>query len=222
MSVGGGKFVTGSVLENDKEESVKKEGSQDNAAPQAEYDPRTLYERLREQRQIKEDQFAEANRLSNFIKRVDADEAEYFTTLSEVQKKLEQERKEKELEELENYRKAVELARITPSTEPLAAAIPSMAAPTVKKPTTGAKRKSSKNALDGLVVVKKKKSTEDEADEREKSPTKEEKPTAKKQDKSKPSPTNPGTATATKNTTSTNTLSSLLAYSDDSSSDEEE
>lgn len=73
--------------------------------PSEDYDPRTLYERLQEQRTIKEELFQEATRLSNLVKRIDDDEAEYFRTLSETQRRLELEQKQKEQEELEAYRK---------------------------------------------------------------------------------------------------------------------
>lgn len=79
----------------------------DASKPQPEYDPRTLFERLQEQRTIKEEQFQEATRLSNLIKRVDDEEAEYFESLLDVQEKLALEQRQKEQDEIAAYRKCV-------------------------------------------------------------------------------------------------------------------
>lgn len=79
----------------------------DSSKPQQEYDPRTLFERLQEQRTIKEEQFQEATRLSNLIKRVDDEEAEYFESLLDVQEKLALEQRQKEQDEIAAYRKCV-------------------------------------------------------------------------------------------------------------------
>lgn len=81
------------------------EGSSGTA--QDEYDPRTLYERLQEQKNIKEELFQEQTRLSNLIKRVDDEEAEYYQTLSDVQERLNLEKAQKEQDELEAFRKCV-------------------------------------------------------------------------------------------------------------------
>jgi hypothetical protein len=72
---------------------------------QEEYDPRTLFERLQEQKNLKQEKFEEESRLSNLIKRVDEEEAEYFRTLSDEKEKLEFEMRRKEELELEDYRK---------------------------------------------------------------------------------------------------------------------
>ncbi|KAI9497060.1 NEFA-interacting nuclear protein NIP30, partial [Zychaea mexicana] len=82
----------------------KKKGNS-NDAPQEDYDPRTLYERLQEQKNMKEELFQEQTRLSNLIKRVDDEEAEYYQTLSDVQEKLDVEKRRKESEELEAFKK---------------------------------------------------------------------------------------------------------------------
>lgn len=70
-------------------------------------DHRTLYERLQEQKNIKEELFKESTRLSNLIKRIDDDDADYYHTLADTQKRLEEEIQQKEREELEAYRKFV-------------------------------------------------------------------------------------------------------------------
>ncbi|KAF7732045.1 hypothetical protein EC973_007150 [Apophysomyces ossiformis] len=201
----GKSFVSRAVIEENKEQEI---GSsvQASSTIQADYDPRTLYERLQEQRNIKEELFQEQTRLSNLIKRIDDDEAEYFQTLSDVQEKLEEEKRRKEDEELEEYRKAVEQARTLP---------PSSSSTSDTKPSTSSqsatsKRKPSKNALEGLVVLKKKRDATDKEETKQtvakkakvSDSVKEEKPVNKSQ--------------------SSGTLASLMVYADESSSDEEE
>ncbi|KAI8141198.1 N-terminal domain of NEFA-interacting nuclear protein NIP30-domain-containing protein [Fennellomyces sp. T-0311] len=173
------------------------------SAPQEDYDPRTLYERLQEQKNIKEELFQEQTRLSNLIKRVDDEEAEYYQTLSDVQEKLDIEQREKEREELDAFRRAVEQTRNTATkTEP-----PAPQNPKPSTTTNATRRKSSKNALDGLVIVKKKRSSDekDDDDGDDQPEAKKPKPTEQKEQKS----------------VGSNTLSSLMAaYSSDDSEDE--
>ncbi|KAG0174357.1 hypothetical protein DFQ28_006660 [Apophysomyces sp. BC1034] len=201
----GKSFVSRAVIAEDKEQEI---GSsvEGTSKPETEYDPRTLYERLQEQRDIKEELFQEQTRLSNLIKRIDDDEAEYFQTLSDVQEKLEEEKKKKEDEELEEYRKAVEQARTVPAPPPPASDTKS-STPVV--PVSN-KRKPSKNALEGLVVVKKKREAV-EKDETNKLPIKKAKTTDRiKQEE------------PVKRVKPSGTLASLMVYADEDSSDEEE
>ncbi|KAI7870677.1 N-terminal domain of NEFA-interacting nuclear protein NIP30-domain-containing protein [Spinellus fusiger] len=96
-------FVSRGVIINADD---KNEGSEGKApAPIQDYDPRTLYERLQEQRTLKDEEFHEATRLSKLIKLVDADEAEFYKTLSDTQKNLDEKRRQKEKDALEVYRK---------------------------------------------------------------------------------------------------------------------
>ncbi|KAG0348903.1 hypothetical protein BG004_003735 [Podila humilis] len=69
------------------------------------YDPRTLYERLQEQRQKKDDVFAEATKFGNLIHRIDNDEFDFLSTLEndEAQKKRDQ--AEQEAKDLEAFRR---------------------------------------------------------------------------------------------------------------------
>lgn len=164
------------------------------------YDPRTLYERLQEQRTLKEEKFAEESRLSNQIKRVDEEEAEYFRTLSDEKDKLEYQRKVKETLELEEYRQAVESARSNPAahiptleTSKPAAKSKAAAAPTSH--TTTAKRNSLKGAL---LIKKKRRHASDDDDEENQDEPADKKPKTQQQDK--------------------NPLSLLSAYGDASSS----
>ncbi|KAI8994888.1 N-terminal domain of NEFA-interacting nuclear protein NIP30-domain-containing protein [Pilobolus umbonatus] len=195
-------FVTRSVVENNKEELL--DNTEINEVVQEEYDPRTLYERLQEQRTIKEEKFQEESRLANQIKRVDEEEVEYFNTLSDEKEKLEHQIKLKERQELEEYRKAVEDIRSNPATQLPNALIP--------KPTTAPKplikpRKLLKNAVKGLVLLKKKGEKEDESFNRK------ENESSKKREDDQP---------VKKQKTSNGSLSLLSAYGDNSDESSEE
>lgn len=65
-------------------------------APEEEYDPRSLYDRLQEQKQKKEFEYEEAHKLKNMIKGLDDDEVDFLDLVDKS--KLEEE-KRKNLEE---------------------------------------------------------------------------------------------------------------------------
>ncbi|GAN04714.1 hypothetical protein MAM1_0071d04178 [Mucor ambiguus] len=167
-------FVSRAVVEDDEEKQLESDANQKEVVVQEVYDPRTLYERLQEQRTLKEEKFAEESRLSNQIKRVDEEEAEYFRTLSDEKEKLEYQRKVKETLELEEYRQAVESARSNPAAQiPILEAstsiIPSPSKAASKtKATTASTHGTKRNSLKGALFIKKKRhasSDEDEAKE---------------------------------------------------------
>ncbi|KAI8091052.1 N-terminal domain of NEFA-interacting nuclear protein NIP30-domain-containing protein [Gilbertella persicaria] len=167
-------FVSRSVVENNKEKQVGNESGGGGVAPEA-YDPRTLYERLQEQRMLKEEQFAEDSRLSNQIKRVSEEEAEYFKILADEKEKLEKQRKTKEKLELEEYRLAVENARSAPSN-------PLLEEKSVKKKSIFAKpNKLQKNK--GVLFVKKKRQESEEEEEEEEAPVEKKTKTTHEEDK---------------------------------------
>ncbi|KAI8338261.1 N-terminal domain of NEFA-interacting nuclear protein NIP30-domain-containing protein, partial [Chlamydoabsidia padenii] len=153
-------FVSHSVIDNNQEQVIDKQdnNNEDTATTQqVEYDPRTLYERLQEQKNKKEEEFREATRFSNLVKRIDPDEAAYYKSLSDTQQQLDQDLKLKEKMELEEYRRAVEEARVA-GTEL------TTTTPTTTITTTGAKpvAKPKKGLFGGIVVLKKKKRASDE------------------------------------------------------------
>lgn len=160
---------------------------------------------MQEQKTLKEEEFAEKSRLSNQIKRVDEEEAEYFRTLSDEKEKLEHQRKVKETLELEEYRQAVESARSNPAAqipilEATTAILPSTAKAASKpKATTASAHNNKRNSLKGALFIKKKRHASDDEDEEEEKPA-DKKP--KTQDK--------------------NPLSLLSAYGDVSSDNESE
>ncbi|OLY81487.1 hypothetical protein AYI68_g4407 [Smittium mucronatum] len=72
------------------------------------YDPRTLYERLQEQRAIKDSEFKEASKFSNQIHRIDDDEFMFLENLQSQEQLLEQKRKQHEHEQLEIYKRDID------------------------------------------------------------------------------------------------------------------
>ncbi|GAA5807907.1 hypothetical protein MFLAVUS_001287 [Mucor flavus] len=171
-------FVSRAIVEDDKQVDAEENKESDEVVIQEQYDPRTLFERLQEQRTLKEEKFAEESRLSNQIKRVDEEEAEFFRILSDEKEKLEYERKIKEQLALEEYRLAVE-ARAAP-VGPAVTTANAVAASSNKQKPVIKSNKLSKQSIKGALFVKKKKresdSEEDEEEEEEKV-----KPTTKKQ-----------------------------------------
>ncbi|CAO3597097.1 unnamed protein product [Absidia cylindrospora] len=144
-------FVSHSVIDNNQEQVLDSKEANDSESaftkqPEIEYDPRTLYERLQEQKTKKEDEFREATRFSNLVKRVDPDEAAYYKSLSDTQQQLDEDLKLKEMNELEEYRRAVEQARAPPVTSDTTATTLSSVSTTMKR------RKSS---LDNVTKPKK-------------------------------------------------------------------
>ncbi|KAF9964418.1 hypothetical protein BGZ70_006483 [Mortierella alpina] len=73
------------------------------------YDPRTLYERLQEQKQKKDDAFAEATKFGNLIHRIDNDEFDFLSTLENEEAQKKRELAEQEEEELKKFRMNVQL-----------------------------------------------------------------------------------------------------------------
>ncbi|KAG9068805.1 hypothetical protein KI688_011091 [Linnemannia hyalina] len=90
-----------------KEEWDKAYANNENPPPIQEevpYDPRTLYERLQEQRQKKTDAFAEATKFGNLIHKIDNDEFDFLSSLEDEDAKKKREQAEQEAEELKNFR----------------------------------------------------------------------------------------------------------------------
>ncbi|KAG0370485.1 hypothetical protein BGZ54_006137 [Gamsiella multidivaricata] len=82
------------------------------------YDPRTLYERLQEQKQKKDDAFAEATKLGNLIHRLDNDEFDFLTNLEQEEAKKKRELAEQEEEALKAFRMNVQLKSAPPPSQP--------------------------------------------------------------------------------------------------------
>lgn len=99
-------FVSESDIEEKKkkrQEEWEKTRKPDDPleAPEEVYDPRTLYERLQEQKAKKDAELEEKNKLQNFIPRLDSDEAEYLQAVEKM-------KEEEELNKLNEERRAIE------------------------------------------------------------------------------------------------------------------
>ncbi|KAI7901498.1 N-terminal domain of NEFA-interacting nuclear protein NIP30-domain-containing protein [Cokeromyces recurvatus] len=217
-------FVSRSIVEANEEKQINENSSEKPAVVQEEYDPRTLYERLQEQRAIKEEKFLEESRFANQIKRIDEEEAEYFKILADEKEKLERQRKINEQQELEEYRKAVESSRTASTTSQLpilettSKTTFTTTNATTKHPIIKS-NKNSKTGLKGVLFVKKRARDEEEdktknkdKDQKEKSPLDKK---VKTSNKSNPS-------NKKKNNASTSSLSLLSAYENINSSESED
>lgn len=76
-------------------------------APEEEYDPRSLFERLEEQRLKKQADYEEAHKLKNMIRGLDDDEVTFLEYVDVQKQKVEAQRLKEDMQELEEYRKAV-------------------------------------------------------------------------------------------------------------------
>ncbi|RGB37393.1 N-terminal domain of NEFA-interacting nuclear protein NIP30-domain-containing protein [Rhizophagus diaphanus] len=106
------KFVSSKELEEarlKRQEEWKKAFERIGEKPppiEEEYDPRTLYERLQEQKLKKEEAFQEMTRFSNLIHRLDEDEIEFLATLESEERVKELEKMKRDEEEVEKFRRA--------------------------------------------------------------------------------------------------------------------
>ncbi|KAJ2780472.1 hypothetical protein GGI15_003529 [Coemansia interrupta] len=76
-------------------------------APDPAYDPRTLYERLQEQRQRKEEMLAESRRFSSRIRKLDEDETEFLEVAEDREQEKIDEQRRAEMAALAAFREEV-------------------------------------------------------------------------------------------------------------------
>ncbi|XP_035903561.1 PSME3-interacting protein [Anopheles stephensi] len=76
-------------------------------APEEEYDGRSLYERLQEQKQKKDSEFEEAHKLKNMIKGLDDDEVEFLDLVDKNRMQAERQAHLEEQQELNEFRAKV-------------------------------------------------------------------------------------------------------------------
>ncbi|OTF70640.1 FAM192A-like protein [Euroglyphus maynei] len=105
-------FVSESVLDEQRkhrqEEWLKNRKESDPIeAPEPEYDPRTLYERLQEQKQKKQEEFDESRKMKNLVKVLDNDEIEFLAICNNSKAELENQKYREELLALEEYKHGV-------------------------------------------------------------------------------------------------------------------
>ncbi|XP_014670735.1 PREDICTED: protein FAM192A-like [Priapulus caudatus] len=161
MSGKGVSFVSESVIEENRrkrQEEWDKVRTEDQPleCPEEEHDTRTLFERLQQQKDKKEEEFAEQHRMRNMVKGLDTEEADFLNHVDRQKSTLEQQRKNEENEVLEEYRNAMQ--------EQMLAAAKAQSKPPEKTlsslPSDSSKSKMSHRAL--LASVVKRKSTDGE------------------------------------------------------------
>ncbi|KAJ1961169.1 hypothetical protein GGI12_003398 [Dipsacomyces acuminosporus] len=108
------RFISESAINEarkEREEAWRKAyeaGETSTPAPDnPDYDPRTLYERLQEQRQRKEEAYAESRRFGNQIRKLDVEETEFLDSVGDVARERSLEQKRKDLLELEKFKTQV-------------------------------------------------------------------------------------------------------------------
>ncbi|KAM8861652.1 PSME3-interacting protein isoform 2-T2 [Synchiropus picturatus] len=103
------KFVSQSELDERRkkrqEEWEKVRKPEDpTEAPEEVYDPRSLYERLKEQKDKKQEEFEEQFKFKNMVRGLDDDETSFLDEVSRQQSLVEKQRREEEKKELLEYR----------------------------------------------------------------------------------------------------------------------
>lgn len=136
-------------------------------APDEPYDSRSLFERLEEQKKIKQDEWDATHDIKNVVRGIDDDEAAFLDKVDDVKAEIEYKRLKEERNELEEYRKMKDRLLEEDETRRLKAEIESSA--TKNKSKIIETKKQSKLLL-GAVVKKRTKSESDEAKVAEKKP----------------------------------------------------
>ncbi|XP_062997441.1 PSME3-interacting protein isoform X1 [Elgaria multicarinata webbii] len=83
--------------------------------PEEVYDPRSLYERLQEQKDKKQQEFEEQFKFKNMVRGLDEDESKFLDEVSRQQVLIEKQRREEDLKELNEYR--ISLSKVGVSAE---------------------------------------------------------------------------------------------------------
>lgn len=106
------KFVSESELDERRKkrqeewEKVRKPDDPEEA-PEEEYDPRCLYDRLQEQKEKKQQEFEEQFKFRNMVRGLDEDETSFLDEVSRQQVLVEKQRRDEEKQELLEYRSAL-------------------------------------------------------------------------------------------------------------------
>ncbi|KAF5304682.1 hypothetical protein FQA39_LY09459 [Lamprigera yunnana] len=118
-------------------------------APEQPYDPRSLYERLQEQKQRKELEYEEAHKLKNMIKGLDDDEIEFLDLVDRTKIAADRRKNLEEERELSDYRNRVAHLQEQSLDQKLQAEV------VVNKPKMiGGTRSSQTKLLKGVIVPK--------------------------------------------------------------------
>ncbi|KAJ2657859.1 hypothetical protein IWW48_004323 [Coemansia sp. RSA 1200] len=78
-------------------------GSQDGGPPQ-DYDPRTLFERLQEQKRRKTEAYEESRRFANQIRKLDTDEIEFLDTVQDAEDRKHADARRDDAEQLARFK----------------------------------------------------------------------------------------------------------------------
>lgn len=106
------KFVTETELDERRKkrqeewEKVRKPDDPEEA-PEEVYDPRSLFERLQEQKDKKQEEFEEQLKFKNMVRGLDEDESSFLDEVSRQQSLVEKRRRDEEKQELLEYRSAI-------------------------------------------------------------------------------------------------------------------
>ncbi|XP_044126709.1 PSME3-interacting protein [Bufo gargarizans] len=109
------KFVTESELEEIRKkrqeewEKVRKPEDPEEC-PEEVYDPRSLYEKLQEQKEKKQQEYEEQFKFKNMVRGLDEEESNFLDEVSRKQELLEKQRREEEKKELNEFRNAQTIA----------------------------------------------------------------------------------------------------------------
>lgn len=76
-------------------------------APEEPYDPRTLYERLKEQKDKKDEEWEESRKLKHLIKGLDNDEVSFLEMVDNNKIQLESQRIKEEVDAIDEYKRAL-------------------------------------------------------------------------------------------------------------------
>ncbi|XP_055931639.1 PSME3-interacting protein-like [Argiope bruennichi] len=148
------KFITESEVEELKKkrqeewEKVRKPDDPEEA-PEEEYDPRSLYERLQEQKDLKQSELEESRRLKNLIKGLDDDEVAFLELVDQTKIEMETKLWEEEKKEIQEFRRAVS----TLTEEEQEAKLQHLRR-TLNLPTSGSSKKSQQTLLAGALKRK--------------------------------------------------------------------
>ncbi|EDL87336.1 similar to RIKEN cDNA 2310065K24 [Rattus norvegicus] len=86
--------------------------------PEEAYDPRSLYERLQEQKDRKQQEYEEQFKFKNMVRGLDEDETNFLDEVSRQQELIEKQRREEELEELKDSESGNSVKRLKPDPDP--------------------------------------------------------------------------------------------------------
>ncbi|XP_056621731.1 PSME3-interacting protein isoform X1 [Triplophysa dalaica] len=109
----GKKFVSESELEETRKkrqeewEKVRKPDDPEEV-PEEAYDPRSLFERLQEQKDKKQEEYEEQFKFKNMVKGLEEDETSFLDEVSRQQCLIEKRRREEDAQEIKEYRSALQ------------------------------------------------------------------------------------------------------------------